>query len=388
VLKIRLKEVLERHGLSAYRLAQSIKTLDEQTVFAYVRGSRTPSLNSLGEVLTALRELTGQPLTVSDILEYESPESYTRSIVNRDSVSENKQTTPTPIPIGPEGMIHTLTPMLRVFKDRDSQRYAFSLRDLSNNSFLIDNAETHEPHFIVPPNLLLNGASYVWTVRAYGQAGWSSHASPLTFMPLVQQSIHPERVSKLPPPTATHLFTETSTTTPTLKLEPVPDASTYGFYVRDLDRDAIIYDNDYASEAEVILPAGLLNPQGRYRWNARSRNVLGWSEFSERYYFTVSKHAVPTVPNRAAILEKLDGLPLSQNDPQIVTLLGQNFLPGSRVILTTPEQKTTEIAQGFTTYRGSGRLEITVQLNSPGAWQACVLTPDDLASNTITFFIT
>lgn len=76
MLRFRLREFLEEHQLSAYRLGLNVPELDAQTIYHYVRGSRTPSFKGLDAVIRGLRILTGKPVQVTDLLEYISEEEF------------------------------------------------------------------------------------------------------------------------------------------------------------------------------------------------------------------------------------------------------------------------------------------------------------------------
>lgn len=65
-----LRQYLNTHGLSAYRLAQAARgRVSERTVYALARGevSRV-DLGTLGAVLSTLEELTGEPVSPADLL--------------------------------------------------------------------------------------------------------------------------------------------------------------------------------------------------------------------------------------------------------------------------------------------------------------------------------
>lgn len=65
-----LRHYLDTHGLSAYRLAEAAKgRVSRGTVYALARGDAGRiNLNTLGAVITALEELTGQEVNPSDLL--------------------------------------------------------------------------------------------------------------------------------------------------------------------------------------------------------------------------------------------------------------------------------------------------------------------------------
>lgn len=72
-MRWQLRQLLEQNNLTAYRLAQQLKgKLNAGSVYALARGETTRvELSTIGEVLAALEELTGQRYTVADLLTYQ-----------------------------------------------------------------------------------------------------------------------------------------------------------------------------------------------------------------------------------------------------------------------------------------------------------------------------
>ena len=70
-VRVTLKEYLKHRNLSAYRLAQATTgRVAERTVYALARpGVKRIDLETLGVVIEALEELTGEPVTPNDLLE-------------------------------------------------------------------------------------------------------------------------------------------------------------------------------------------------------------------------------------------------------------------------------------------------------------------------------
>jgi len=70
-VQARVKQYLDSHNVSAYRLAQETAgTLAPNTVYALARPTeKRVDLETLGEVMTALERITGQPVTLTDLLE-------------------------------------------------------------------------------------------------------------------------------------------------------------------------------------------------------------------------------------------------------------------------------------------------------------------------------
>ena len=70
MIQFRLKDYLASKDITAYKLGQTVKGLERVTIKKYAAGERTPTLDSLDKVITALRDLTGEEVSVCDLLEY------------------------------------------------------------------------------------------------------------------------------------------------------------------------------------------------------------------------------------------------------------------------------------------------------------------------------
>jgi DNA-binding Xre family transcriptional regulator len=69
-----LKPFLEQHNISAYALAKHVsQKLSSNTVYALVRENpKRVDMESLEVIIEALREMTGQKVQVSHLLEYKN----------------------------------------------------------------------------------------------------------------------------------------------------------------------------------------------------------------------------------------------------------------------------------------------------------------------------
>lgn len=70
IIRIRLREFLDEHDLSAYRLTKQARGMSSKTVYAIASGRHRPSMGALEKLLDALRELTGEEVGPADLLEY------------------------------------------------------------------------------------------------------------------------------------------------------------------------------------------------------------------------------------------------------------------------------------------------------------------------------
>jgi len=69
----RLNDYLQQYGLSTYRLAMQVDRSHEKTVYRLARVGtdvKRIDVNVLADIVGSLRELTGEPVTFNDLLEY------------------------------------------------------------------------------------------------------------------------------------------------------------------------------------------------------------------------------------------------------------------------------------------------------------------------------
>jgi hypothetical protein len=219
---------------------------------------------------------------------------YTRLFTTRDRVRPTSSLS-VPTLIGPEGTITELAPTLRITSVEKAIAYEFYVENTVSN----DNVYTGPvpaTTFLIPTGTLCPNTTYMWRARALGNDGWTSISSPLSFtvtnealepsqrhlLDLATIKVHPS-VPKIVAPVGT-----TNTMTPTLELKASPNIYGYGFYIRDLGSDKLVYENNFVSENVVTVPEGILENGGVYQWNARSRNCHYWSEFTPTQIFTVN----------------------------------------------------------------------------------------------------
>ena len=204
---------------------------------------------------------------------------------------------PVPTLIGPEGEITQLTPVLRVSNVPGALAYEFFVKNLVSDDGVYSGPVPNNS-FPVPDNTLCPHTPYEWRARALGDDGWGSFTSPVTFV-VSAEALGPEHAyltrladisAKPKTPEVVAPMGSASSTTPTLELSYDPDVMGYGFYVRDLQSDRIIYANNFATSHSVTLPPELLEDGGVYQWNARSRNCHYWSDFTLPKIFTVNVH--------------------------------------------------------------------------------------------------
>ncbi len=199
-----------------------------------------------------------------------------------------------PTLIGPEGEVEQLEPVLRVSDVPGALAYEFYVEDTVSGDGVYTGPLPNNA-FPIPEGTLCPNTLYEWRVRVLGEDGWTSFSSALRFTvspgalaSSQQQLLDLARIKERPtPPVMVSPLGSVSSVTPTLEVEPAENVIGYGFYIRDLQTDQVIYNNNFALTNEVQLPEDSLKEGGIYQWNARARNCHYWSEFTPAQVFNV-----------------------------------------------------------------------------------------------------
>lgn len=85
-VRVRFKDYLERHEISAYRVSKHARGMSPKTVYAIASGRHRPSMEALEKLLAALREITGEEVVPGDLLEYvPEPDAESREWLEDDA---------------------------------------------------------------------------------------------------------------------------------------------------------------------------------------------------------------------------------------------------------------------------------------------------------------
>ena len=199
-----------------------------------------------------------------------------------------------PTLIGPEGEVDQLEPVLRVSAVSGGLAYEFYVEDMVSGDGVYTGPLSNNA-FPIPTGTLCPNTPYEWRVRVLGEDGWTSFSSALEFTVSAdalndsqQNLLRLAQIKERPTqPIMVSPLGLASSVTPTLEVEPAEDIMGYGFYIRDLQSDQVIYNNNFALTNEVEVPEGLLEEGGIYQWNTRARNCHYWSEFTPAQVFNV-----------------------------------------------------------------------------------------------------
>lgn len=396
MLTVKIKDFLDKEGISIYALASKIEDLSESMIYKIVNAERNPSINSLEVILVALEKMVNRKIAINDLLEYTSsvvvpevtnkqehpveispslaldlytdeeykseslvlfqkaqekieatlhikpvntyayqPSNKTGSLVPVrrkypqyilppfvslaliilfflllpfNTLASLKRMTlnlfgnpsnnitdytdsllPTPILIGSEGKITDLQTQLRVSPTPGATAYEFYIKNIDTGYSL--NVPTEEPWLILPQRSFCPNVNYLWSARNKIGNAWSTWSSNIQFFiendnnqelnVASQYNFIPGKPEIIEPNT---IF---ATMTPTLKIPEVEGALVYGFYIRNIDTNKLIFSDDEINTNEFTVPSGYLKNDTRYQWNARVRTCGGISDLSDLGYFSV-----------------------------------------------------------------------------------------------------
>ncbi|MBI4162622.1 MAG: fibronectin type III domain-containing protein, partial [Candidatus Aenigmarchaeota archaeon] len=146
--------------------------------------------------------------------------------------------------------------------------------------------------------IVTNGITYYYKVTAVNSVGQGGYSNEVSATP---QGALPNPPSLVSPDDAATL----STTTPAFSWNSVSGADQYGLYVRDTNTGILVFDSQrdgyYISGTSFMLPSGILQNSGNYRWNMRSHNSAGWgTSFSTARTFSVSTSQPPGPPTHVS----------------------------------------------------------------------------------------
>lgn len=202
---------------------------------------------------------------------------------------------PVPTLIGPEGIVDQFAPTLRISSVPGAVAYEFYVENTVSNEGVYT-GPIAATSFAIPDNTLCPNTTYSWRARALGRDGWTSFSTSVEFT-VSPEALEPSQEYLLRLATVRHRpglpeivapIGTTNTTTPTLEVKQTPDIYGYAFYIRDLQGNAVNYDNNFATSNTITIPEGVLKDGGVYQWNTRSRNCHFWSEFTLGQVFTVN----------------------------------------------------------------------------------------------------
>ena len=233
---------------------------------------------------------------------------------------------PTPTGLSPGGSslpgptVTTLTLTWNV--SSGATAYSVAVSQVGGGTVLATNVKTNS---VICPTLT-NGASYLWAVSASNSAGSSPTSAVVYFT--VNVATVPQAPTLDAPGSTTSPGPAISNLTPTFVWNASSGATNYGLYVRDVNTNVLVYNNDYLGNiTSLVMPSGTLVAGHNYVWNMRASNSAGFSGYSTQFYF--QEQAVPPTPT---------GL-----SP------GGSSLPGPTVTTLTPTL-TWNVSSGATAY--------------------------------------
>jgi len=141
--------------------------------------------------------------------------------------------------------------------------------------------------------------------------------------------------------------------TPTFQWDGAPGADRYGLYISEFPYGTshLVYTNNDipGSRTSFDLPGGVLEHEVRYRWNMRTHNSAGSSDFSNTLYFQIAQ---PVVLDRVVI----SGASEVDEDSSAQYTCTAHFSDGSSSNVTNSASWSEN--SSYTTISSSGRLSV------------------------------
>ena len=279
MVKTNLRKLLDAHGITPYRFAQAVKAKGKRTqswAYRTVRGEFGLTTEAVELILETLRELTGKPISVGDLLEYAEPTGPSTSTeLSRSEDAEKEawlvlfEAAPPP----PHEVV-VLTPP----------------PEEAGHTYRAD--DTHkEPRRSLQP-LFTGLLGLVLLALGFGLGIGSQRLVALVTVsagaPVVSEPVTDEVVTDEPVPTPVAIGPEgeTSSVTPKLRVNPVPGATNYIYSVFNLEsRQNVLYEN--SAEPFYIVPENALCPGARYGWKVKAFRGGRESSFSSNTEFLI-----------------------------------------------------------------------------------------------------
>lgn len=259
MLKTKLRQLLAENKITPYRFAKTVEAHGKRSqswAYRSVRGEIGLTTEGIDLIIRCLRELTGKPIEVEDVMGYvdeaqkpidaheEQAEKQVWNIVLQESVEQ-------------DGTLPAL-PALLNSKPRDATYYPSS-RPRHRNWWLTS---------LLAVFLLGVGSHYLYR-SSVDRRELALLAQPVP----VPVQIGPEG--------------DTTSLTPKLRVNAVEGATNYEFSVFNLiSRQNVL--NENSKEPFFIVPTNAVCPGAPYGWSAKVFRGSEWSSFSSRMEFTVS----------------------------------------------------------------------------------------------------
>jgi len=289
MLRVKLTELLKSNNISSYRFAKAVSRTglrSENWAYRLLRGEINLTLDSLELVIQIISNLSAKNITVSDLLEYKH--SSGNKTENRVANFELSNNIPTPLTIAPEGEITRDELKFVVNPIESALNYTFSIFHYKTKQIILFK-NSRSNIFRPVKNALCPNIEYGWKVKVFGFSGWSAFSSTKRFIISANVAKLAKEYELIPAtPKAISPTGIVRSLRPVLKLEEVKFATGYSFYLRDINSDTL-FDFEFASKKpQFKLPAKIIKPAGRYKWNARSYNCGGFSSsYSKSMIFEV-----------------------------------------------------------------------------------------------------
>lgn len=205
--------------------------------------------------------------------------------------------------------INTLTPKFNWFKLPAAKKYGLQIKagnDSKNFNLIYDSevqTEIRDTFFTIPKKILKEGIEYSWNLRAGNEAGWGEYGTDFYFK--IQLENNPTTPNVILPG---GLNSEEiiNTFNPVFTWSSSDYAQEYFIYISQKDENGnykLIFnseENSPIADTFFVASDNLLKNKSDYRWNVRSKNSKGFSNYSEKKYFRIELIRQPSPPTLAS----------------------------------------------------------------------------------------
>jgi len=265
MVRLRLRKLLDYHGITPYRFAQAVKatgTRSESWAYRTARGEIKLTADGLALIVEVLRELTEEKITINDVVEIVGDEDNEPVLsAPRDERQEQA----------------TLAVLYHETSSETGTVLALSSPPVSEETgvYRKRRALPRPPLFSLLSIFALVAVSFLagFYGKALVDASRSSQAQVAGNEPI-------------PTPVAIGPEGEVQGAEPKLRIEPVPGATHYVYSIFNLlSRQNVVYEN--SSKPFLIVPENALCPNARYAWKAKAFRGAEESSFSSNMEFSI-----------------------------------------------------------------------------------------------------
>ena len=192
--------------------------------------------------------------------------------------------------------VSSLTPIFKWNKIANANGYTIYLNEI------VDGIETEtfnssyfgiisNPEFSFPKGIIENNKKYSLTMRAFNSFGWSDYSKPYIFVVQLENDLNKLNYPNVITKNYLQTLSEKDIEKSLIIWEKVPDAENYDIYFDGINSSSIFgeeylrFTEENLKDKTYIINRKEFSKFDEYRWQIKSINQIGESNFSPFYYF-------------------------------------------------------------------------------------------------------